>query len=392
MEPRAWIRRPGWILLVALAMRLAAVGVLLNHRQLSWGVNEPAGIARAIVEGRGFASAFHDSNWSTAWIAPVYPALLACVFRIFGVGTSASVVAAVLLNVVFASLTAVVLAKLGREQLGETAGIVAAWAWALAPPLLFMPWLPWETCLSGLVLAVGFMATLRLGMASRLREWAWCGAIWSFAALLNPSILAPLPVLAVGAALQGRRWKGLAMMMGVSVLGVLPWTARNFVVFGRVVPIRSNFWPEVYFGNEGFSLHPTGNSMLYQKEGELQFAADLKDRTLGFVRSNPREFVRLTQARIVAFWALPSQQRPYPVALLLMAVGGIVQARRRGRRWAAFASILVLYPLVYYLTYSFSRYRYPIEPIMYSLAAYFLCELLASGRWLGSAFARGPRG
>jgi hypothetical protein len=300
------------------------------------------------------------------------------------------VVAAVLLNVVFASLTAIMLVQLGREQFGEAAGIVAGWAWALALPPLFIPSLPWETCLSGLVLAFGFMATLRLGAASRLREWAWCGVIWSFAALLNPAILAPLPVLAFDAALQGRRWKGPAVMMGVCALGILPWTARNFVVFGKIVPIRSNFWPEVYFGNVGFALHPTGDSMMYQHEGEVQFAADLEGQTLSFIRSNPRAFVRLTGDRIAAFWVLPSQQRPYSVALLLLALGGVVQAWRRRKRWAAFASVLALYPLVYYVTYSFARYRYPIEPIMYSLAAYFLCELLASIRWLGSAFAARP--
>ena len=375
-----WLSRPGWIVFVAVTLRLAVMGVFLAHNHISWGVNEPAAIARAIIQGRGFSSAFHDAEGPTAWLAPAYPALLACIFRFFGVESAASATTAILLNVIFSSLTAAVLVKLGREQFSETAGIVAGWAWALAPPLLFMPWLLWETCLSGLVMSFAFMTTLRLSELSRPREWVWCGAIWSFAGLLNPAMLAPLPALAAGAAVYSRRWKWPGLMIVVCLLGILPWTVRNFRAFGKVVPVRSNFWPELYFGNVSFSLHPTGDSMLYQKEGEMRFAADLRGRMLSFVRSHPREFVRLTEARMVAFWVRPL--RPYPIALFLMTVGGLVQTWRQGKRWAGFASVMLLYPLVYYITYTFGRYRYPIEPLMYALAGYFVCELLEGSRRL----------
>jgi hypothetical protein len=378
MRGWVWLRRSGWILFVALTLRLAVLGVFLAHNHVSWGVNEPGGIARAIVEGHGFSSAFHDANGPTAWVAPGYPVLLACIFRIFGVTSAASAVAAILLNVVFSSLTAVVLVKLGREQLGESAGIVAGWAWAIAPPLLFIPWLLWETCLSGLVLPFAFMTTLRLGGSSRPRDWAWCGVIWSFGALLNPAMLAPLPALAIDATVRSRRWKEPVLLFVVCLSGILPWTVRNFWAFGQFVPVRSNFWPEVYFGNVSFSLHPTGDSMLYQKEGEMLFAADLKGRVFDFVRSNPKELARLTGERILAFWIRRSQLEPYPLVLLLMTMGGLVQAWRRGKRWVAFASVLALYPLVYYVSYTFARYRYPIEPLMYLLAGYFVCEL-----WVG---------
>ena len=375
-----WLRRPVWIVVVAFTLRVGVGGTLLAHNQLSWRANEPSAIAGAIVEGHGFSSAFHDASGPTAWLGPVYPALLACIFRFLGIKTGASAVAAILLNVMFSSLTAAVLVRLGREQFGETAGMVAGWAWAVAPPLLLMPWLLWETCLSGLVMAFAFMTTLRLGVASRAWEWAWCGAIWSFAALLNPALLAPLPALAVQAAMQSRRWKQPALMMLVCVLCILPWTLRNFRVFGRIVPVRSNFWAEVYFGNVDFSVHPTGNSMLYQHEGELQFVADLKRSVLNFIRSNPSAFARMTGERTVSFWMQPSLLRPYPFLLLLVSVGGIVQAWRRGKRWLGFASVLLLYPLIYYATYTFARYRYPIEPLMYVLGGYFISELYVNTR------------
>jgi hypothetical protein len=158
----------------------------------------------------------------------------------------------------------------------------------------------------------------------------------------------------------------------------LPWTARNYRAFGRIVPIRSNFWPEAYFGNIDFSLHPTGGTMLYQREGEISFEDDLRIRTIQFVRSNPGAFARLAWERAAAFWMQPSQQHSYPLALFLMAIAGIFQAWTKKKRWVAFASVLALYPVVYYVTNTFARYRHPIEPLMYALASYLVCELLAA--------------
>ena len=43
-----------------------------------------------------------------------------------------------------------------------------------------------------------------------------------------------------------------------------------------------------------------------------------------------------------------------------------------------FAAVFLFYPLIYYITYTFARYRYPIEPFMYALGAYFVCEVLAA--------------
>jgi len=381
---KVWTGRPlaihlwhrTWLLfLSALVLRLAVFFVLLAHNQLTWGVNEPSAIARAIVEGRGFSSAFHDANGPTAWLAPVYPALLACIFKLFGIQTRASQIAPILLNVLFSSLTSVVLFRFGRDQFDDLTGTIAGWAWALSPPLLFIPWLLWDTCLSGLVLPLALWATLRLDAASKPRLWAQCGAVWGAGVLLNPALAAPLPMLALDALRQTRCWKGLAIMIFICILIVSPWTIRNYRAFGKIVPVRSNFWPEVYFGNADFSLHPTGNSMVYQREGEMAFAADLKGGMLKLWREQPVAFWRRSRKRVITFWTLPKRLQPYPLILALLSVGGIFQAWRKGKRWIGFASVLLLYPLVYYISYTFARYRYPIEPVMYLLALYFLSQI-----------------
>ena len=147
---QACLRRSTYLFLVAAGLRLAVMGVFLAHNPVSWGLNEPSCIAREMVLGRGFSSPFHDAVGPTAWLAPVYPSLLAALFLLLGVQTVASAWAAIFANVIFSSFTAVVVLKLGREHFGEAAGLAAGWAWAVSPPLVVMPWLLWETCLSAL--------------------------------------------------------------------------------------------------------------------------------------------------------------------------------------------------------------------------------------------------
>jgi hypothetical protein len=50
--------------------------------------------------------------------------------------------------------------------------------------------------------------------------------------------------------------------------------------------------------------------------------------------------------------------------------------RHRLRGSFIFAVSLLVYPMVYYLTFAHERYRHPIEPLMVLLAVYPIAEAL----------------
>src|SRR4029077_12767654 len=110
----------------------------------------------------------------------------------------------------------------------------------------------------------------------------------------------------------------------------------NLVSLHHLVPVRSNFWPEVFFGNVNFSLHPTGESMVYQREGEIAFGADLRARTIEYVRSHPTDFARLTLHRVIAFWTAPLHFEAYAACLSVAAWCGIFLAAIARREWLPF--------------------------------------------------------
>jgi hypothetical protein len=356
----------------AFVLRVVVLACYWKSRVLGvWGINEAGSIARWLVVSHTFSSPFHQAAGPTAWLAPGYPFLCALVFAVFGVQSALSAAVMLLLNALFSSLTAVPVARLGSKYFNPQVGRLAGWAWAMSPYTALMTCLLWETSLSALVLTYAFWRTVGLDGQSPVAKWAGCGAIWAVAALVNPSLAAPFPFLAVYAGLRtpsGMRKVAAVVLSFAAVLS--PWLARNQLALHQFFPIRSNGWAEVYFGNLGFDLHPLGQSMQYQRLGEVAYVRQLKQQVIGYVENHPGEFARKTLRRVTEFWTAPRQFWAFTWPLLVLCAGGLIlTARQDSARSISFFAVLAFYPLVYYAAYVFSRYRHPIEPLIYVLSA-----------------------
>ena len=74
------------IIVLAIAVRIAAVLVLRNH-EVSRSTYEHGEIAANLLAGRGFSMRFLGADGPTSQQAPVYPILVAAAYAIGGVGT-----------------------------------------------------------------------------------------------------------------------------------------------------------------------------------------------------------------------------------------------------------------------------------------------------------------
>lgn len=356
-------QRAASIFAAGLGVRLVGVAYLAKFypAQLSWGINEAGAIARWLIVNHSFSTPYHDALGPTAWLGPVYPAVVAIAFLVFGVQTSGSALAILVFNAFCSAATGAVVYKIGKECRGEKAG----WMWALSPQIIILPWIQWDTCLSALFLSLAMLFTLRLKFARRT-DWTMCGGIWGFAALINPALLAPLPLLAMSLAKQWKRL-GLAALVAISV--IVPWTARNYYVFHRVIPIRSNGLAEVYFANGGIAAHPLGHSMEYQSLGEVAFTAEVNRRAIEYIRSHPAVFFRDCLLRAQVFWTGPPTFEPLSLALDIGALVGIVLLFKKSRLLAfQLLAVPKAYPLIFYACLPIARYRHPIDPVLYALA------------------------
>jgi 4-amino-4-deoxy-L-arabinose transferase-like glycosyltransferase len=355
-------------------------------------------VARSIVMGHGFGSPFHGWTGPTAWYAPVYPYLLAGVFKIFGVYTNASAIVILSLNSLFAALTCIPIFFVAEEEAGRRTALWSAWLWALTPMFFrFATHWAWETSLAALLTTSAVWVSLRLCDDAGWEDWFAAGMLWGLIALTSTSMVAVMPFALGWSWLRSRyraHTKGIVLAFLAMFLTVLPWIVRNHAEFGRWFFVRDNFWAEMHFGNAESArgiwmgwTHPELNDtelQLYNDLGELRYIDEKKTEVQAFLRRRPAFFADLCVRRVFLFWCnLPKtwadDLSPHDVLRdqwwiicfsALAWVGLFMLLRdRRGYGWI-FAPLMVVYPMVFYLTSVYDRYRHPMEPIMVILAVY----------------------
>ena len=373
-------------------------------------LNETGNIAYSLAAGHGFSSPYWQETGPTAWLTPVYPALVAAIFKIFGIHTAHSFFAIVFLNILFSTATCAPLFYIGKRVGGLGVASGAAWLWAIFPNAIMIPfqWV-WDTSLAALLLATILWATLELADTQSVRAWCGYGLLWGFALMTNPSLGSLLPLLLGWSAY--RAWKKgesrisrPVLACAIAVLCCVPWTVRNYLAFHRFIPLRSNLPFELWLGNneqfdEQSQVVPPSNPERFEirnyvRMGETAFMQDKWHKAIGFMRSHPRLEITLFARRFVATWT--GVEKPIEsfrdtdsplVRLVLLsntlaALGGLcgIGALLRSHNEYAFplAAGPVVYPVIYYLTHTSLRYRHPIDPVLLLLVAIALAAALPS--------------
>jgi 4-amino-4-deoxy-L-arabinose transferase-like glycosyltransferase len=371
---------------------------------------ETGRIARSIASGEGFSSPFADGTGPTAWLAPIYPYLLAGVFKVFGVYTSRSSIAILTINSIFSALTILPVYYIARRTFGPRAALWSGWLAAMFPYAWYwaIKW-AWETSLAALLLTCVFLLSMRMAditwmdkdkwvfaPSARWSDWLLFGLLWGLIALVNPSLLLWLPFCGLWLLFIQRRAKRPrapiwpATAAGLIFVAVLsPWVVRNYLVFHRFIPLRSNFGAELRMGNADdavglwrFWTHPSSNVLelqRYRDLGEIAYVHMRQQQAVEFIRAHPAKFAKLCVRRAVFFWygtprdtGMEILTEGRNIGFLLssiLAFGGLwVMWRRRNPATFLVASLLFAAPLIYYVTFPHPRYRAPIEPEMLILA------------------------
>src|SRR3972149_4271261 len=175
---------PILMVVVALSFRLGVMIHLHSYQMGSYMDHfrfgaEVGRIAQSITSGQGFSSPFHAPTGPTAWVPPVYPYLLAAVFKLFGAYTDASALIILSLNSLFSAMTCSTIFSIGLKTFGPTVAIWAGWIWAVLPSAVYWPTtMVWESSLSTLMLSLIFLLTLHLQRSTNGQAWLAFGLLW----------------------------------------------------------------------------------------------------------------------------------------------------------------------------------------------------------------------
>lgn len=365
---------------------------------------EMVAIAGNLANHGSFANPFYllDTGF-TAANPPLFPMFLAALmkllknrFLVFGAATC--------LNIVMNALTASLLPRISRLLYGSIIpGVVAAILW-LASMRLLPNWDVSYT-LAGLLVFCLYSASLVCGASSKgVFASLLTGFMVSLLFLSNPSSLfISIPWLAYLALRHRISLKQTAILLSVLVITGLGWMMRNHRRLGAFV-LRTNLGFTLYVSNNDCAEsswianelngcysahHPNQNlaeAQLDRSLGEVQYDRKRVADTKAWIRSHPHRFRVLTIERFWEFWFPPirAQAHPYTACAIwigtaLSIPGLILMMYHREAATIFVLAVLSIYPLMYYLVISDTRYRYPVLWLSLLPAGYCVWQLMPRG-------------
>jgi 4-amino-4-deoxy-L-arabinose transferase-like glycosyltransferase len=411
MKRREWYL-VGLILLVALALRLVLWWILPRANLVS---DEPEYMAAAswLAQGRGFS--FYD-EWP--WMRPpLYVAFLGSFLHLFGFNLAPIR----LVQIVISLAVPVLVYLLARTMLGKEVAFWAGLISAIWLPLAVLPHLILAENLFLPLLLAAVWCLVKFQQEGRLGWLLISGGCWGLATLTKGLTVGFLPLAGLwigwqsfakknhhpkpAQSLWGKRaLRALvhsALLLGMALLLILPWTGYNWQRYGRPILVDTtggyNFW----LGTEGGQFqnsHEVHQTLLdlpdpaaRQTYAYQQGLTSIAEDTGGFLASRFTEIGQLLRInysadeRLVDGFVLGAVSIPhllavffledtlYVVLITLALYGLFLQRREAGRGlvllWLGFNLFVAV------AFFAISRFRLPLLPFIAIYAAVVLAKM-----------------
>jgi len=211
-----------------------------------------------------------------------------------------------IMNAAFGAATVAIVGVITRRVVNAAAGVAAAAVLALFPGQIFYTATLLSEPLFGVLLVSTLLALVPpTGRDLTTRRLLGAGVLLGAAALTRPLSLMVLPFLAIAWAYA--RWGGAKTLRSVVLVGagalilIVPWTVRNVVRMGEVIPISTNTGDNLCIGHNpkatgAFSLPEEcfkGFSARGTTEDELRRYRVLTNRAIDYTIHHPQNEVPL---------------------------------------------------------------------------------------------------
>jgi 4-amino-4-deoxy-L-arabinose transferase-like glycosyltransferase len=396
------------VLLLAFILHL--VWVLAVPTQPISDFKEFDRLAVGLVDGKGYVN---TSGQPTAYRPPGYIYFLAGIYAIFGHRD----IAMRLINVLLGVLACWLSYFLATELFDRRTGLVAALLMAIFPSLI-----AWANILAienvFIPVLLGVMLTYLKGLKQPVTGWLWlvlCGILSGLAALIRPAALMLPGMLAVSWGLiawrnrnisRGIQWLVRPVLIGLVLYGlvfvvILPWTLRNWQLFGRFVLVSTEGGITFLSGHNERALGaeysldgPVFDALNTEGLDEVSYDQRAYQLAFEFICQHPVFELRLLVYKAFNYFKDDvsgftyndlSAIKPLPTWLVLVSKGiaeafyllvlGLSVASLFIKRYPPDRSYIVLFALIMAWTafhlayYGKDRFRLPLTPALVILAA-----------------------
>lgn len=393
--------------LLAAACVVTRVAHIERERNFAPGAGvESEQIARNLLAGRGYSLrlAWGPREFTTAHMPPGLPAVLAGLYwlpleqphRVFE-----------WLQAALSGVTLLALWSLGRRAFSEPVAWLAAALFLFDLNLSFTATWVQETAINVLCTTLGLALVARWDESGSTRHAVFAGPCFGAGMLFRPVIGLVAIVSAVWMMAQHRSdraagWRAAGTLALSVALVVAPWTARNWLVFGRWIPVCQNWAINFWLGyNEraagsqwddaGRLLLPEGDlaDRLKHCQSESEMDGLLTEDGWRYLCDHPAGAAALRPRAFLYFWLDHNYflgNPPYRISRRLQAanvalvglawLGMLANARRAG-----VARLLLCVVIAISLFYAFfhadigNRFRMQIEPILLLFIADFVVRI-----------------
>ncbi|HRY52906.1 MAG TPA: glycosyltransferase family 39 protein [Candidatus Portnoybacteria bacterium] len=364
-------------------------------------------IAQNIASGNGYREYLAGdlaSDYAIARVGPLYEYFLAGIYKVFGHSYSVVWLFQALLHA--ASAWLIYLAALlifSANDKRKKIAIVAAAIFGFYPDLIeISAMLMTETLyLFFVCLMVYFFFLFFLKGGYRLV--ALLGLFSGLAVLARPPVLFLVPVI-LFYFWQKRNWRQALLFLAILILVFVPWTARNYQVYGEIMPFGSagnfNFWIGNYHGGNGEQEPTIEQQQFLQTHKAVEINSESMKHFKEFLFAYPAEFLKLTALRVnkyfsiirpMGFWFYQAGigqmifvfcSAIASVFLLVFGLAGAIKAwSAKEKKLNYLLAFLAFTPLIIFATVVETRYRFQIYPLLTICASYFAIEALNVQGW-----------
>ncbi len=362
-------------------------------------------LARRIMSGYGYSYAeyhypFIPANTPTAYCSFLYPLYLVPIYSVFGYHP----LIARIVQAVVGAFLCLLTYRLGRRLFDERTGLVAAIVTGLY--IFFVYYSAALMTQTFFMLALLLVFDITYSLAAHPTRWKWIvlGVTSGFAILLRQTMMPFVLLFLAWLWWDGRgkvKWQDLLIPIVIIALFILPWTIRNYLVFGRFLLLNSEAGHVIWNSNhpeQGTHFDPGYVVPIPEKWrgwNEVDINNAMLREGIGFILQDPTRFVRLSLSRIPVFFEFwPKADSPlisnisrtlsFGVTLPFMLVG-LILSLRRWRRYLLLYLFILGYTAIHLVSWASARYRLPMDAVLILFAGYAMVQIAERLGWMARA-------
>jgi hypothetical protein len=352
----------------------------------------------AVVQGVPGHPAGTTFVYPTAFMPPFLIFVWMGLFRLFGV-TKLALATMTALNVMTGVAIVYYSIRLARALFGsEVIAFLVGIVMALHPVFVFSVATYHALNVYILLLLIVFDLTL----STRRQTYALSisvGVLAGLAALIRTEYLVLAGAVILGSLITHRQWKMTAVAAVAAVVVIAPWTARNYAVFHRLIPVANSkgynlfkgFNPEANGSGKWVDDNHVAERLLGQEIDAVPLDRNYENArdkvyynaAIDFMKSHPlRSFLVLPMYKVALFWfydvtvltthGLLYQLQFWP--LFVLSIIGLAKAARCGCFTRPdHRTVLVLFAFQTLVMTGYAvhaRYRMNVEPFLNAYAAF----------------------